>query len=449
MAGQISSPTNVFRVIHVEWDDKAGTFKGLPDVWAGGVPKEMTTNESSAQAASVIGKHVAPSKPLRRLRDRMKKNKPAPVQEEAPLMIGTPFNVKHVEHVGVDPRSSTGFTGLPDRWRQLLNVSGISRAEIDAHPQEVLDVIQFHLQGPPPKMPTRNTLQKNVMKAIKIGNVDPTKVIRKEKKLGEGAGGVVYVATDLRNNKKCAVKISPMSDLENIKNEIAMHALSQHDNIVQYYDTFAHQDSLWILLEFMEGGALTDCLGRNIKWKESQIAYVCREMLKGLAFMHRNHRLHRDIKSDNVLVDFQGRVKLADFGFAVGLTAEENKRKSVVGTPYWMAPELIRGLEYDFKVDVWSMGITAIEMAEGEPPLIDEQPLRALLLITIQPSPTLQKQASWSNAFNHFLKRCVMVRPEDRASCEQLLMHPFIKSACEQAEFGEFAKKTLTARKKG
>lgn len=112
-----------------------------------------------------------------------------------------------------------------------------------------------------------------------------------------------------------------------------------------------------------------------------------------------------------------------------------------------MAPELIRGLEYDFKVDVWSTGITAIECAEGEPPLIDEQPLRALLLITIQPSPTLQKQAQWSNAFNHFLKRCVMVRPDDRASMDQLLMHPFIKTAAPQREFGEFAKRVLTSRR--
>lgn len=447
MAGNISSPTNVIRCVHVEWDEKTGTFKGLPDVWANLLPKEMSKNETSTKAMSVIGDHVVPIKPSKALMKKVKKKKA--VEEPAPMMIGTPYNVKHVEHVGVDPRSSTGFTGLPDKWRQLLNVSGITREEVDAHPQEVLDVIQFHLQGPPPKMPTRQTLQRNVMKAIQIGTVDPTKIIKKEKKLGEGAGGVVYVCTDLRTNKRCAVKISPMSDLENIKNEIAMHALSKHDNIVEYFETFAHQDSLWILLEFMEGGALTDCLGRNIKWKETHIAYVCREMLKGLAFMHRNHRLHRDIKSDNVLVDFNGRVKLADFGFAVGLTAEEDKRKSVVGTPYWMAPELIRGLEYDFKVDVWSLGITAIEMAEGEPPLIDEQPLRALLLITIQPSPTLQKQAQWSNAFNHFLKRCVMVRPEDRASCEQLLMHPFIKTSCEQAEFGEFAKKTLMARKRG
>lgn len=351
----------------------------------------MSIKETPTSAVKVIGPHVEPTKPKKRLLQQVKA-KERRAEEGPPMLIGRPFNVQHVQHVGVDPRSSTGFTGLPDKWRQLLDVSGISRAEIDAHPQEVLDVIQFHLQGPPPKIPTRSTLERDVLKAIQISQLSPQKVFKRERKLGEGAGGVVYVATDLRNNEKCAIKVSPLSDLNNIKNEIAMHALSRHPNIVEYKETFSHEDSLWIVLEYMEGGALTDVLGRNIKWQESHIAYVCREMLKGLAFMHRNHRLHRDIKSDNVLVDFEGRVKLADFGFAVGLTAEEDKRKSVVGTPYWMAPELIRGLEYDFKVDVWSLGITAIEMAEGEPPLIDEAPLRALLLITINPSPTLQKK---------------------------------------------------------
>lgn len=110
--------------------------------------------------------------------------------------------------------------------------------------------------------------------------------------------------------------------------------------------------------------------------------YVCKQMLMGLAYLHRQHRLHRDIKSDNILVDFSGAVKIADFGFAVGLTEEQDKRRSVVGTPYWMAPELIRGLEYDAKVDVWSMAITAIEMAEGEPPYLHEPPLRVSHLLS-------------------------------------------------------------------
>lgn len=440
----IGAPTNVLRCVHVEWDKETGTFKGLPDVWAGLLPDSMSSNPTSTRAMSVIGAHVAPTKPNRKLLKKVKKE----TKPEEPMMIGKPFNVQHLEHVGVDPRSSTGYTGLPDKWRALLQVSGITRAEVDAHPQEVLDVLQFHLQGPPPKLPTRQTLQRNVLKAIDIGTFDPNKVLRKERKLGEGAGGVVYVCTDLRDNSRLAVKISPMSDLENIKNEIAMHALSQHDNIVQYKETFAHGDSLWILLEYMEGGALTDVLGRSIKWHEKDIAYVCREVTKGLAFLHRHHKLHRDIKSDNILVDFLGNVKLADFGFAVGLTEEENKRSSVVGTPYWMAPELIRGLEYDLKVDVWSTGITAIEMAEGEPPLIDEQPLRALLLITIQPPPTLMKPAEWSNQFNHYLSKCLTTRPDKRASTEQLLLHPFIKSCNDKKTFGKFAQATLAARRR-
>ena len=378
---QISTPTNVLRCVHVEWDEETGTFKGLPDVWAGLVPKGVSQDETSTRDVSQFGAHVAPSKPTR----KMLAKKTATKGEKEPMMIGKPFNFKHIEHVGVDPHTSTGFKGLPDQWRALLKASGISKDEAVKHPQEVLDVLQFHMEGPPPKLPTRQSLQRNMLAAVDIKAEDPTKLYRKEKKLGEGAGGVVYVCTDLRNKTKVAVKVAPMSDLENIKNEIAMQSLSDHANIVNYHGTYAAGNSLWIIMEYMQGGALTDILGRNIRWPETHIAYVCKQSLMGLAFMHRNHRLHRDIKSDNILVDLDGRVKLADFGFAVGLTAEEDKRKSVVGTPYWMAPELIRGLDYDSKVDVWSLGITAIEMAEGEPPLIDEQPLRALLLEYNQP----------------------------------------------------------------
>ena len=172
----------------------------------------------------------------------------------------------------------------------------------------------------------------------------------------------------------------------------------------------------------MHGGTLTEVLGPTIDIPESHIAFVCKQMLLGLAFIHRQHRLHRDIKSDNILVDFNGAVKLADFGFAVGLTEEQDKRRSVVGTPYWMAPELIRGLEYDAKVDVWSLGITAIELAEGEPPHLHEAPLRALLLITTKPSPTLRNEAKWSARFKHFLKCSLHTDPAKRASSESLLL---------------------------
>lgn len=209
--------------------------------------------------------------------------------------------------------------------------------------------------------------------------------------------------------------------------------------------------------------------------------YVCKCVLKGLAYMHRSHRLHRDIKSDNIMVDFNGAVKIADFGFAIGLTEEEDKRRSVVGTPYWMAPELIRGLEYDSRVDVWSLGITALEMADGEPPWLHEPPLRALLLITTEGMPGVKHPSRWSSAFKHFLQCCMHVQAAKRATAEQLLMvrfvvalrgdvcfihfhltfscavwwfiwcgfprqHPFIRSACDQAAFSVFATRILRAR---
>jgi serine/threonine protein kinase len=326
--------------------------------------------------------------------------------------------------------------------------SGISREEVRRNPQEVLDVLQFHMDGPPPKLPSRSSLQKKTAEAVKILKADPTRVFRRTKELGRGASGVVYVGTDTRDDSTVAIKIAQLVELEALKNEISLQQMSNHPNIVHFREAYAWSESLWIIMDFMNGGSLTEVLGPDILWPESHIAYVCKMSLMGLAFLHRQHRLHRDIKSDNILVNLDGCIKIADFGFAVSLTEEENKRKSVVGTPYWMAPELIRGLDYDAKVDVWSLGITALEMAEGEPPLIREPPLRALLLITIQGSPALAQPKRWSSNFKHFLSRCFDITPESRASAEQLLMHPFLKSACTQAVFATFVAKTLATRKR-
>ncbi|GBG33230.1 Protein kinase, putative [Hondaea fermentalgiana] len=457
---RVGAPQGVRRVMHVEWDEANGTFKGLPDVWSGAAGGQSRL-EASSRALNTLGQHVQPAPPSRANKKKPKKQKKKAKKskkkkkggydssDDEDFAVSMPYQVQHVEHVGVDARSSTGFTGLPDRWRNLLKVSGISREDVQAHPDEVLDVLKFHLEGPaaPPKLPTRQTLQRDMLRAVEIASFDPEKVIHRERKIGEGAGGTVYIATDKRTKEKVAVKVSPMSDLENIKNEIAMHSLSRHPNIVGILETISWQEELYIILELMDGGALTDCLGRGVNWDESDIAYVARESIQGLAFLHKYHRLHRDIKSDNILVDYHGRVKLADFGFSVGLTEEENKRKSVVGTPYWMAPELIRGLEYDSKVDVWSMGITVIECCEGEPPLIDEQPLRALLLITIQAPPVLERPERWSVELNHFLKRSLMTRPEQRPDTTALLMHPWFRLASDAQHFSKHVQRVLDARR--
>ena len=271
--------------------------------------------------------------------------------------------------------------------------------------------------------------------------------------------------------------------------------------------SYLHGDYLWLVMELLNGGPLTELLGPGVDWMESHIAFVCREILQALAFLHANHRLHRDIKSDNILVDMEGTVKIADFGFAIGLTAEVDKRRSVVGTPYWMAPELIRGLEYDGKVDVWSTGITCLEMCDGEPPLMDQPPLRALLLITTQgtPQPTNVRwerrervcvcvcacvcepaaggcarvraemlaytsfaarsrfislsiyfppslppsrppplqPSKWSAAMRHFMQKSMDPETATRATAQDLLQHPWLRNACTQEEFAIYVKAGL------
>lgn len=358
--------------------------------------------------------HVAPSKASASSKDKG--------GDAGGFSISTPFNVKHNMHVQVDPSAPTGFRGLPPQWDAMLSVSGITKEQVASNPQAVLDVLTFHMEGPkprdrakelhaatsaanaassgaggagagaggagggagagaaaaptPPKLPTKGDLEKDLETASLISKGDPTTFFFDLKKLGEGASGQVYLGKDKRTGEQLAIKVAPASDLANLKQEIALQKLSAHPSIVGYKETYLNKDQLWIIMEFIHGGTLTEVLGPTIDFPEPHIAFVCKQMLMGLAYLHRQHRLHRDIKSDNILVGFDGTVKIADFGFAVGLTEEQDKRRSVVGTPYWMAPELIRGLEYDAKVDVWSLGITAIEMAEGEPPHLHEPPLR-------------------------------------------------------------------------
>jgi len=187
----------------------------------------------------------------------------------------------------------------------------------------------------------------------------------------------------------------------------------------------------------MGGGCLTDVLESfdSVQLTESQIAYCCRETVKALVYIHGLHRIHRDIKSDNVLLGSDGAVKLADFGYAAQLTQKQQKRNTVVGTPYWMAPELIRGHDYGTKVDIWSLGIMLMEMAEGEPPYMEYPPLRALFLITTKGIPPVKEQHKWSRDFHDFFARCLDVNVQTRPEARELLKHPFLLRACEAHEF--------------
>ncbi|KAG0278847.1 signal transducing kinase of the PAK [Linnemannia exigua] len=268
------------------------------------------------------------------------------------------------------------------------------------------------------------------LKAI-CTDADPTKLYRNLVKIGQGASGGVYTAYQVGTNLSVAIKQmnleqQPKKDL--IINEILVMKESSHKNIVNYIDSFLYNGDLWVVMEYMEGGSLTEVVTTN-EMADPQIGAVCRETLLGLEHLHSKGVIHRDIKSDNVLLALNGDIKLTDFGFCAQLKESQGKRTTMVGTPYWMAPEVVTRKEYGPKVDIWSLGIMAIEMLEGEPPYLNENPLRALYLIATNGTPTLQHPEKVSADFTDFLHQCLEVDPEKRPTATELLRHPFITKA--------------------
>ena len=266
-----------------------------------------------------------------------------------------------------------------------------------------------------------------------VSHEDPNVLYAKVKKIGQGASGSVYVAKSLASGQRVAIKAMDLSHQprkELIINEILVMKESQHHNIVNYLDSFlVRNNDLWVVMEFMEGGALTDVIDNNTM-EEDQIAAICLETCKGLEHLHSHNIIHRDIKSDNILLNNQGNVKITDFGFCAKLTDQKRKRATMVGTPYWMAPEVVKQKEYGAKVDIWSLGIMVIEMIENEPPYLDEEPLKALYMIATNGTPTLKKPEKLSRSLKSFLAVCLCADVKSRATADELLQHEFMSKAC-------------------
>ncbi|KAI4554863.1 hypothetical protein MJG53_020162 [Ovis ammon polii x Ovis aries] len=368
--------------------------------------------------------------------------------------ISLPSDFEHTIHVGFD--AVTGeFTGIPEQWARLLQTSNITKLEQKKNPQAVLDVLKFYdsketvnnqkymsftsgdksahgyiaahpsiytrsvvesIASPaapnkevtPPSAENANssTLYRNTDRQRKKSKMtdeeileklrsivsvgDPKKKYTRFEKIGQGASGTVYTALDIATGQEVAIKqmnLQQQPKKELIINEILVMRENKNPNIVNYLDSYLVGDELWVVMEYLAGGSLTDVVTETCM-DEGQIAAVCRE-----------------------------------------ITPEQSKRSTMVGTPYWMAPEVVTRKAYGPKVDIWSLGIMAIEMVEGEPPYLNENPLRALYLIATNGTPELQNPERLSAVFRDFLNRCLEMDVDRRGSAKELLQHPFLKLA--------------------
>ncbi|XP_029102218.1 serine/threonine-protein kinase PAK 2b [Scleropages formosus] len=433
---EISPPSDFEHTIHVGFDAVTGEFTGMPEQWARLLQTSNITKseqKKNPQAVLDVLKFYDSTGNSRQKYLSFSSEKDGfPSGTQPPMKKGTEPSTAHVKDPDDDEDDDDAPPVVAPRPEHTKSV--YTRSVIDPIPPPAAssdgDAASkaADKQKKKGKMTDEEIMEK-LRTIVSIG--DPKKKYTRYEKIGQGASGTVFTAIDVATGQEVAIKqinLQKQPKKELIINEILVMKELKNPNIVNFLDSFLVGEELFVVMEYLAGGSLTDVVTETCM-DEAQIAAVCRECLQALEFLHANQVIHRDIKSDNVLLGMDGSVKLTDFGFCAQITPEQSKRSTMVGTPYWMAPEVVTRKAYGPKVDIWSLGIMAIEMVEGEPPYLNENPLRALYLIATNGTPELQNPEKLSPIFRDFLNRCLEMDVEKRGGSKELLQHPFLKLA--------------------
>lgn len=440
----IGAPYMVQHNFHVGFDKITGEFKGLPPAWQLLLTgSDISKEEQQENPQAVINTLKTYSKSIKKKADDkyMKVIESTEgISDDDAEDRGSGPKVELVETTPTTTPAKNDEVFKQEATTKVDNevskvTEDVAKVAVDKKPKDEPPVVakRHKEKEQQPKMSDAE-INEELRKLSSPGNA--LEKYETKKKVGSGASGSVVMARP----KSClddvvAIKIMDLTNQpkkELLITEIEVMKTYRHENIVNFLDCYYVEENqeLWVIMEFLDGGPLTDVVTETIM-KEGQIAAVTRECLKALDFLHARSIIHRDIKSDNVLLGMNGRVKLTDFGFCAQLSNEQSKRQTMVGTPYWMAPEVVSRKHYGKKVDIWSLGVMIIEMLEGEPPYLNETPLKAIYKIATKGKPDIKNFNKLSPELQDFLNKSLEVDVDKRATAGDLLTHPFLEKSME------------------
>uniref|UniRef100_A0A673B8R6 non-specific serine/threonine protein kinase n=1 Tax=Sphaeramia orbicularis TaxID=375764 RepID=A0A673B8R6_9TELE len=433
---EISLPSDFEHTIHVGFDAVTGEFTGMPEQWARLLQTSNITKleqKKNPQAVLDVLKFYDSKETLRPFSSydvpqsskavsetpaiaTVSEDEDEDEAEPPPVIAPRPEHTKSIYTRSV-------IEPLPPPPTKDAATSPICPPAADGAPSSPPSASPApgpSLPRPQDKSRKKKMSDEEILEKLRtiVSVGDPKKKYTRFEKIGQGASGTVYTAIDIATGQEVAIKqmnLQQQPKKELIINEILVMRENKNPNIVNYLDSYLVGDELWVVMEYLAGGSLTDVVTETCM-DEAQIAAVCREVRNTFSFFFDSN------VSSSVFLP-------ADFGFCAQITPEQSKRSTMVGTPYWMAPEVVTRKAYGPKVDIWSLGIMAIEMVEGEPPYLNENPLRALYLIATNGTPELQNPEKLSTIFRDFLNRCLEMDVEKRGSAKELLQHQFLKMA--------------------